>query len=548
MKNLKIQSILLVLVLISGTSVNAQTKPERKIEKGKFKASWESFEKDYTTPDWFRDAKFGIWAVWSVQCVPEAGDWYARGMYIQGDRYYNSHVAKYGHPSKFGFMELINLWKAENWKPEELMDLYKEAGAKYFCVMANHHDNFDTYDSKYQPWNSVNVGPKKDIIGIWEKIAREKGLRFGVTNHSSHAWHWLQPAYGYDPEGPMAGVRYDAATLTKADGKGKWWEGLDPQDLYTGPNIKMPDGIKTIDEMKAWHEKYDRPWNEKIPAQNPAFAENWFLRCQDLVDKYHPDLLYFDNTKLPLEQAGIDVVAHYYNANMRWNNGKLEAVVTTKDLDPLEKKGVVADVERGFCSDIQAQPWQTCSCIGDWHYKRELFEKNQYKTVGQIVGALIDIVSKNGNLLLSIPVRGDGSIDSIEVAFLKGMGKWMKINGEAIYGTRPWLIFGEGPTLVKAGTFNENATKNFTSKDVRFTAKDKTLYAFVMSWPGNEETLIKSLAMNSAQLKNRIITEVSILGYKGKVEWSQTGEGLKVKMPAGAPCENAVTLKILGAI
>jgi alpha-L-fucosidase len=469
-------------------------------------------------------------------------------MYIQGDRYYNDHVAKYGHPSKFGFMELINLWKGENWDPEQLIKLYKQAGAKYFCVMANHHDNFDTYNSKYQPWNSVNVGPKKDIVGIWGEVARKNGLRFGVTNHSSHAWHWLQTAYGYDAEGPLAGVRYDAATLTKADGKGKWWEGLDPQDLYTGSNIKMPDSLKTIKEVKDWHEKNDRAWNEKVPAQNPAFAENWFLRCQDLVDKYHPDLLYFDNTKLPLEQYGIDMVAHYYNANMKWNKGKLEAVVTTKDLTPLEKTGVVADVERGFCDDIQPQPWQTCSCIGDWHYKRELFEKNRYKSVGQVVGALIDIVSKNGNLLLSIPVRGDGSIDSIEVAFLKGMGKWMDINGEAIFDTRPWLIYGEGPTKVKAGTFNEKATKSFASEDIRFTIKGKTLYAFVMKWPETNNTLIKSLAVNSPQLKGRKINKVSLLGYNGKIEWSQTDEGLKVQMPTKAPCENAVTLKIEGTI
>lgn len=540
--------MLIAFGLISGVSINAQTLPKHTIEKGKFEASWESFEKNYTCPEWFRNAKFGIWACWSVQCVPEAGDWYARGMYVQGDRYYNDHVARYGHPSKFGFMELINLWKGENWDPEKLMKLYKQAGAKYFCVMANHHDNFDTYDSKYQPWNSVNVGPKKDIVGIWGDIARKNGLRFGVTNHSSHAWHWLQTAYGYDAEGPFAGVRYDAATLTKADGKGKWWDGLDPQDLYTGPNIKMPDGLKTIKEVKDWHEKNDRAWNEKIPAQNTAFAENWFLRCQDLVDKYHPDLLYFDNTKLPLEQYGIDMVAHYYNANMKWNKGNLEAVVTTKELTPLEKTGVVADVERGSCDTIQAQPWQTCSCIGDWHYKRELFEKNSYKPVGEVVGALIDIVSKNGNLLLSIPVRADGSIDSIEVAFLKGMGKWMDINGEAIFDTRPWLIYGEGPTKVKAGTFNEKANKSFSPLDMRFTAKGKILYAFVMSWPGEKGSLIKSLATNSPQLQGRKITNVSLLGYKGKIEWSQTVEGLKVKMPVNAPCENAIALKIEGAV
>lgn len=277
------------------------------------------------------DAKFGIWAHWSAQCVPEAGDWYARHMYIQGSPQYNYHVAKYGHPSQFGFMEIDNLWKAEKWEPEKLMELYKRAGAKYFVTLANHHDNFDNYDSKYHEWNSVRVGPKKDIVGTWEKIARKHGLYFGVSNHSAHAWHWLQTAYGYDGEGDLAGVRYDAATLTKADGKGKWWEGLDPQELYTGPTIKMPDGIESAKAVGEWHEKNTRPWNKNPPPINPKFVENWFLRCQDLVDKYHPDLIYFDNFGLPLGQTGLDIVAHIYNSDMKLHHGKTNVVVTAKD-------------------------------------------------------------------------------------------------------------------------------------------------------------------------------------------------------------------------
>ena len=202
------------------------------IAPGPFKPTWESLVA-CTTPDWFRDAKFGIWNHWSAQCVPEQGDCYARNMYIQGSRQNLFHVKTYGPPSKFGFMQFDNLWKAENWKPEELMNLYVAAGAKYFTALANHHDNFDAYNSRFHNWNSVKLGPKKDIVGIYGKLARQHGLRFAVTNHSSHAWNWLQVAYDYDPEGPLAGVRYDAYTLTKADGKGKWWEGFDPQELYT---------------------------------------------------------------------------------------------------------------------------------------------------------------------------------------------------------------------------------------------------------------------------------------------------------------------------
>ena len=204
------------------------------IAPGPFKPTWESLTA-CTTPDWFRDAKFGIWNHWTAQCVPEQGDWYARNMYIQGIRQYNHHLKTYGHPSKFGFMEIDNLWKAENWKPEELMNLYVAAGAKYFTAAANHHDNFDMYNSRFHNWNSVKIGPKKDIVGIWAKLAKDRGLRFAVTNHSSHAWHWLQVAYDYDPEGPLAGVRYDAYNLTKADGKGKWWEGFDPAGTLHRP-------------------------------------------------------------------------------------------------------------------------------------------------------------------------------------------------------------------------------------------------------------------------------------------------------------------------
>ena len=235
------------------------------IARGPFQPTWESLVQNYRVPEWFRDAKFGIWAHWSAQCVPEQGDWYARRMYQQGDSAYDYHVKTYGHPSKFGFMEIDNLWKAERWEPEKLMALYKRAGAKYFFALANHHDNFDAYDSKYHAWNSVNVGPKKDIVGTWAKVARANGLRFGVSNHSAHAWHWFQAAYGYDAEGPQAGVRYDAAQLTKADGKGKWWEGLDPQELYTGRNMVMPDGITDINS----HERVareERPRVEREPA------------------------------------------------------------------------------------------------------------------------------------------------------------------------------------------------------------------------------------------------------------------------------------------
>lgn len=539
--------LMICIILKYDCKAFSQEVKDRKIANGKFQPTWESFEENYECPDWFRDAKFGIWAHWSAQCVPEAGDWYARHMYIQGHPQYDYHVSKYGHPSKFGFMELNNLWKAENWEPEKLMELYKRAGAKYFVTLANHHDNFDNYDSKYHDWNSVNVGPKRDIVGTWKRIARENGLYFGVSNHSAHAWHWFQTAYGYDGEGPLAGVRYDAATLTKEDGKGKWWEGLDPQDLYTGPTIKMPDGITSAKAVAEWHDKNTRAWNEDPPENNPGFTEKWFLRCQDLIDKYQPDLVYFDNTGLPLGQAGLDIVAHYYNASMQWNNGKLEVVATAKKLKANQNSGVVEDFERGLTDEIKKNPWQTCTCIGDWHYNRDVYNKNRYKTVRQVVHQLIDIVSKNGNLLLSIPVRGDGSIDELEVAFLEGMAEWIKINGEAIYGTRPWKVYGEGPTQVRSGMFNENKTR-FTSEDIRFTQKNGFLYAFIMGWPEDKYVVIKTLATDSEYLDGNKITDIHLLGYNGKLDWTQNEHGLRIKLPESQPCQHAVVFKIQGLL
>ncbi|HTQ40833.1 MAG TPA: alpha-L-fucosidase [Pirellulales bacterium] len=516
-----------------------QTSAERNIAAGPFQPTWESLEQNYHCPDWFRDAKFGIWAHWTAQCVPEQGDWYARRMYIQGDKDYQYQVAHYGHPSEFGFKDIDNLWHAENWDPEKLMQLYKAAGAKYFVALANHHDNFDNYDSKYHEWNSVRVGPHKDIVGTWAKVARENGLRFGVTNHSAHAWHWFQTAYGYDAEGDKAGVPYDGF-LTMADGKGKWWEGLDPQELYTGPNMVMPPGLKTIKEGQDWHNQHDRKWTEEPPPDNPKFVNTWFLRCQDLVDKYHPDLLYFDDTELPLGQTGLDIAAHYYNSNMSAHAGHLEAVLDAKKLKPEHRAGLVEDYERGFSDQIQPDPWQTDTCIGQWHYDRGTFERHRYKTVGQVVRMLVDIVSKNGNLLLNIPVKGDGTIDSDEVAVLQGLAKWMDVNGEGIFGTRPWTVYGEGPTKVTGGMFNEGRVK-YTADDLRFTTKDGTLYVFCLGLPTGEVN-VKALGLSAATTKP--VSDIKLLGSDQKLKWEQTDEGLTIHPPEKFASEEVAAFRV----
>jgi alpha-L-fucosidase len=434
------------------------------------------------------------------------------------------------------------------------MDLYQRAGAKYFVALANHHDNFDAYDSKYHAWNSVNVGAKKDIVGTWARVARKRGLRFGVSNHSAHAWHWFQTAYGYDGEGPLAGVRYDAFTLKKEDGRGKWWDGLDPQDLYTGPNMVIPDGLTSIKAVNDWHEAHDRRWSEDPPANNPAFVDKWFLRCQDLVDKYDPDLLYFDNAGLPLGQTGLDIAAHYYNANIRRHRGNLEAVLNSKGLRESQRGALVEDIERGVAEGIRPAPWQTDTCIGSWHYDRKIFERHGYKTVAQVVRMLVDIVSKNGNLLLSVPVRGDGTIDEDEIAFLEGMAKWMDVNGEAIFATRPWVVYGEGPSVVEkaeAGHFGgarDVRSNPYTAEDVRFTTKGDTLYAVLMEWPAERTVLVTSLASGTpekAALLGKEIVSVGLLGSADKVVWSRDAAGLHATLPAARPGHDAFTLKVV---
>lgn len=502
---------------------------------------WESLV-HYVAPEWFRDAKFGIWAHWSAQCVPEQGDWYARLMYQQGEPAYDHHVKHYGHPSRVGFMEIDHLWKAEAWEPRTLMDLYRKAGAKYFVALANHHDNFDTFDSAHHGWNSVRIGPKKDIVGIWARTAREAGLRFGVSNHSAHAWHWLQTAYGYDAEGPLAGVRYDATRLRREDGKGTWWEGLDPRDLYTGRNIWMPDGLRGIATAKHWREQHDRIWTEEPPPNNPRFVRTWSLRCRDLLEKYRPDLVYFDDEGLPLGQAGLDITAWYYNQSAARNRGSVDVVVNAKMLKSYQQGAVVEDMERGYSEALRPLPWQTDTCLGNWHYDRSLFERHAYKSAASVITRLCDVVAKNGNLLLSVPVRGNGTIDSDEVATLQELAAWMKSNGEAIFGTRPWKTYGEGPTQVHTGSFGEGSAQPFTAQDIRFTTRGNSLYAIVLGWPDSGTLTIGSL---SADLGSRV-RRVELLATGQTLRFVPTQQGLTLSLPASKSGDHAYGFKISG--
>ncbi|MBN9502797.1 MAG: alpha-L-fucosidase [Armatimonadetes bacterium] len=501
-----------------------------------FEPTWESLQTGYKTPEWFRDAKFGIWAHWGPQCQPERGDWYAREMYLPGTRAYRDHKERYGPNSRTGFMDVIHEWHAERWDPDQLLGLYKAAGAQYFVALANHHDNFDLWNSKYQPWNSVRVGPKKDLIGGWAKAARKVGLRFGVSVHAAHAWSWYEPAQGADPDGLYQGMSYDG-TWTKADGVGKWWEGLDPQDLYAQNHTPAPNFMDGGSIHARWN------WGNGISRPTDAYIEKFVNRTNDLVDTYRPDLLYFDDTALPFSQisdAGLRIAAHYYNSNMAWHKGKNEAVLNGKILTPEQRKAMVWDIERGQSNIIEPLPWQTDTCIGSWHYDRAIYERHGYKSSKTVIQTLADVVSKNGNLLLSVPVRGDGSLDDQELKIVQEIGAWMKVNKEAIFGTRPWKVAGEGPAFdsaapLKAQGFNEGSNKPFTAEDKRFTQKGKTLYVIVLGKPSGE-VRISSLGKAKGLLE-KPIRSVKMLGSKIKptFTWNQdaliiqaTGEGNEV--------------------
>ena len=514
------------------------------MQTGKFEATWDSLAQ-YEAPQWFRDAKFGIWAHWGPQCEPEQGDWYARNMYFENERQGKFHREHYGHPSKFGFKDVIHEWKAENFDPDKLMALYKRAGAQYFVALANHHDNFDNFDSKYQPWNSVNIGPKKDLIAAWAKAARDQGLRFGVSLHASHAWTWYEIAQGADKTGPLAGAPYDGE-LTKADGKGQWWDGFDPQDLYAQNHApsKHFDNVGGIHGMWGW----DAAKGCSIP--DAAYCEKFYNRTVDIINKYHPDLVYFDDTALPLwpvSDAGLRIAAHLYNSNMREHGGKLEAVLNGKILNEQQRKCMVWDIERGQSNRIEPFVWQTDTCLGGWHYDKNVFEQHRYKSAKTVIQTLADIVSKNGNLLLSVPVRADGTIDSDEVQIVEGIAAWMDKNSECIFDTRPWKVFGEGPAIESAAPlsnqgFNEGKGKPFTAHDVRFTQKGDTLYAIALGQP-TEPLKLKSLGKQS-KLLDKQIGSVQLLGGDENITWSQNDDALLIDPPKQQLSDAAVVFKI----
>jgi len=449
---------------------------------------------DHECPEWFRDAKFGIYLHWGVYSVAERAEWYARNMYVEGSADYVHHLETYGHPSRFGYKDFIPLWKAENWDPDRLVGLFKQAGARYFTPCAVHHDNFDLWNSRHHKWNSVNMGPKKDIVGMWREATLKHGLRFGVTTHLERTWSWFAVSQGADRSGPMKGVPYD---------------GNDPEyrDFYLEP-----------------HED----WDLRHPRNAPeSWRRHWADRIKDLIDNYHPDHLYFDGGVPFLgddnAQTGLEVIAYLYNHSLETHDGKPEAVMCVKDVKEhsIYIDGVCTLDFEGHGSDKPLpRPWQTDTSIGPWGYRAGA----SYRPAGTIIHQLVDIVSKNGNMLLNVPPKADGTLDDETESILAEIGRWLEVNGEAIYETRPWLTCGE--------------------ENVRFTRKADAVYVILLDWPGAGTHRVPQLGEKDGVGR---VASVSLLGHDGEIRWGQdaTNRGeLRVVLPEIAPCEHAQVLRV----
>lgn len=483
------------------------TSIDQVIANGPFQASWDSL-KNYTVPDWYQDGKFGIFIHWGLYAVAAFGnEWYPRNMYLQGSEEFKHHVETYGPHTKFGYKDFIPLFKAEKYDPDHWAQLFKQAGARYVVPVAEHHDGFAMYDSAFSNWTAAKMGPKRDLIGELAEAVRKHGLIFGVSNHRAEHWWFMNG--GMQFESDVQDEQY--------------------RDFY-GPAKPGPRNW----EVEGW---YNRDWE---PRPDEAYLTDWLARNCELVDKYQPQLVWFDwwieqNVFAPYLQK---FAAYYYNRGAQWNRG----VAINYKHDAFPEGTAVYDVERGQLGGIRRLFWQTDTAVSknSWGYV-----KNQdYKTVDDIVDDLIDIVSKNGALLLNIGPRPDGTIPEPEEKLLLGIGEWLAQNGEAIYGTRPWKVFGEGPTQVGEGQFTDTNRSAYTGQDIRFTTKDDILYAIALAWPGSSIT-IKSLG-SAAGLWSGAIGDVQLVGHPGKLAWQQDADGLTVQLPEQPPGQYAFVFKIMG--
>jgi alpha-L-fucosidase len=473
-------------------------------QQGPFRADWESLQR-YEVPEWYKDAKFGIFIHWGAYSVPAFGnEWYPRNMYAAGSPEYKHHLATYGPQDKFGYKDFLPMFKAEHFDPGAWAELFKKSGAKYVVPVAEHHDGFAMYDSGLSDWMVAKMGPHRDTTGELGKAVRAAGLHFGVSSHRVEHNFFLGVgrSISSDVNDPQYAAFYGPAH--------NW--------------LSAPWGV---------------PLNDDFTYVSSAWADDWLARGAELVEKYHPDIVYFDWW---IGQASIrpnlaKFAAFYYNSSLKY--GDHVGVINYKDY-AMQEHSAVLDLERGQLGDIRPLYWQTDTSVSNksWGYIKD----DTFKSPEFVVHQLIDIVSKNGNLLLNIGPRSDGTIPEEVQQVLLDVGAWLDVNGEAIYGTRPWRIYGEGPTKVAAGSFHDTDTTRYTAEDFRFTTKGNVLYVIGLDWPTKGEAVIHALASTAG---SEPVQSVTLLGGEAKLQFDQRADGLHVRMPAQAPAKYAYALRIM---
>lgn len=529
-----------------------EVKLDLPIASGPYEPTWNSIEANYPgTPAWLRDSKFGIWVHFGPQAAGESGDWYARKLYVEGTSAYENHLKKYGHPSEVGYKEVLRDWNPAKFSPKALVDIYKDAGARFLIIQGVHHDQFDMWDSKYQAWNSTRLGPKRDFLGEWEKALREAGIRFGITFHHEYSWWWWQTAFQSDTQGDKAGIPYDG-NLTLEDGKGKWWEGLDPRYLY-GINLREYESVAEAANT-LWSPPKRGIFSDHLEFAK-WYAKWWALRMMDAVDKYRPDFIYTDGTdQQPFSGSGTGtgykcdamqrVIADFYNRTLA-DRGEVDVFSIVKFRKTTN--GTVNTCETGIPEGIKDdQAWIAETPVGDWFYGSDFVYSSD-----AVIRYLLEIVARDGSFGLSIPLHPDGSMDVACHEMLHEVGEWMRVNGDGIYGSSAWKVLGE----CKNGKLNTlpggrigqwQADHVFYNTDFRFTVgKDGTLYAWCMTVPkAGDKLTIASLGTNKG-LFDKKIRSVELMGTEQSVDWKQNADGLEIVYPDSVDLKTAVGFRIV---